>query len=123
MELSLGKLGRGGYFCAGLDSSILVNVQIVYAWMRSCGGRSRDMALETETKAFEHMLDTELAGHQGKYALVIGHELAGTYEAYTDALNAGYEKAGLAPFLVKQVTALPAVANFTRDFLHCTQPA
>ncbi len=73
------------------------------------------LAIENET--FERLLPT-WAGAEGKYAVIHGTDLIGVFESYNDALAAGYAKAGLAPFLVKQIsTSGGALAHFTRDLV------
>ena len=43
------------------------------------------------------------AEHEGQYVLIHGTEVVGFFDAYEKALSAGYERFGLAPFLVKRV--------------------
>lgn len=50
----------------------------------------------------------------GKFALIHGDEVVGTFDSYQDALTAGFLKFGLTPFLVKQIAAHEQVAYFTR---------
>jgi hypothetical protein len=52
---------------------------------------------------------------EGKYALIVDAELVGIFGTYEDALRAGYEKAKLAPFLVKKISGSETVAYFSRD--------
>jgi hypothetical protein len=77
------------------------------------------MALETELATFDRLLP-QLVAEEGKFAVIRADALIGVFDTYQDALKAGYEKAGLEPFLVKQIAAFPVVANFTRDFGACT---
>ena len=71
-------------------------------------------ALEKEIKTFTNALPS-LMKDEGKYALVIGDQVVGIYTAYEDALNAGYEKAKLSPFLVKKISGSETIAYFSRD--------
>lgn len=49
----------------------------------------------------------ELAGNEGKFALVQNSEVAGVFATYEEALMAGYKKFGLKqPFLVKQISSV-----------------
>jgi hypothetical protein len=57
----------------------------------------------------------ELLGQQGKFVLIKGAEIAGTFDSYQDALTAGYQRFKLDSFLVKQITAAEHVAYFSRD--------
>ena len=49
----------------------------------------------------------------GKFALVKGNELLGTFESETAAIRHGYETLGNVPFLVKQITEADIPLNFT----------
>lgn len=71
-------------------------------------------ALKTELATYRRLLPTLLAD-EGKYVLVIGEELAGVFGTYEDALNEGYKRAHLDPFLVKKISGTEAVAYFSRD--------
>jgi len=57
----------------------------------------------------------ELLGQQGKFVLIKGTEIAGTFDSYQDALTAGYQRFKLALFLVKQITPSERNAYFSRD--------
>lgn len=70
--------------------------------------------LERELAAYKAALPG-LLPQQGKFALVFGEKVLNTYDSYADALRAGYEVAGLVPFLVKKISGTEAVAYFTRD--------
>jgi hypothetical protein len=78
------------------------------------------MALEKELATYQRKLE-ELLPHEGKFALIHGDELAGTWDTYEDALQAGYQKFGLTPFLVKRIEWAETVHNFTRDVPLCPQ--
>jgi hypothetical protein len=70
--------------------------------------------LEKEIETYNRLLPT-LMSDEGKYALIVGNDLAGVYVAYEDALKAGYEKAKLEPFLVKKISGSEVIAYFSRD--------
>jgi hypothetical protein len=63
--------------------------------------------LEKELRTYRRLLPTLLAD-QGKYAVIHGDELAGTWGTYEDALQAAYTAFGLNPFLVKRIEESPA---------------
>lgn len=46
---------------------------------------------------------SQWAEYEGQYVLIHGTQVVGFHEAYEKALRAGYERFGLAPFLVKRV--------------------
>jgi len=70
--------------------------------------------LEKELATYESLLPT-LKADEGKYAVVEGDGLIGTFDSYEDALKVGYERCGLKPFLVKHIEANESVAFFSRD--------
>jgi hypothetical protein len=76
------------------------------------------MALEKELATYKGKLD-EFLPNEGKYVLIHGDDVAGIWETYEDALQAGYQKYALAPFLVKRIECAETVQNFTRDISAC----
>ncbi len=50
----------------------------------------------------------------GKFALIKGEHVIGTFDSYADALKSGYEHFKLDPFLVKKIEAVERVLHFTR---------
>ena len=73
------------------------------------------MALEREMKTYsDHLVD--LVAHAGKCVLIKGDVIDGTFDTYSDALKAGYEKHKLEPFLVKQIAPSERMMSFTRDY-------
>ena len=78
------------------------------------------MALEKELATYQNKLE-ELIPQEGKFVLIHGDEIAGTWDTYEDALKAGYEKFGLKPILVKRIQWAETVQNFTRDVPLCHQ--
>lgn len=73
--------------------------------------------LRTELQTYRNRYN-ELMGDEGKYALVVGEQIVGVFTSYEDALQIGYKKQGVSPFLVKKISAIENVAQFTRE-LNC----
>jgi len=73
--------------------------------------------LQQELAAYKAHKTDLLATAEGKYALVRGDEISGTFESLDDALAEGYRKFGNVPFLVKQITAVDAPVNFVSSLL------
>lgn len=71
------------------------------------------MALEIELATYRTKLP-ELQAQSGKFALIHGPDVVGVYGTYEDALNEGYQKFGLNPFLVRQIQAVEQVQFVTR---------
>lgn len=76
------------------------------------------MSLEKELHTYAEKLPVLLA-EEGRFVLICGDDVIGTFAAYEDALAAGYEKAGIAPFLVKRITALEQAHFFSRPLEPC----
>jgi len=71
------------------------------------------MALEAELKTYEERLES-LLPEEGKFVLIHGTSVLGTFDTYEDAIKGGYDKCQLAPFLVKRIQAVDRVQCFTR---------
>ncbi|WP_194270177.1 hypothetical protein [Candidatus Methylospira mobilis] len=70
--------------------------------------------LDTELSTYRHLLPT-LLQDEGKFAVIHGEDFLGAYVSYEDALKVGYDKCGLTPFLVQQISSAEHIAYFTRD--------
>jgi hypothetical protein len=71
------------------------------------------MALEKELETYKSKLP-ELKGSEGKFVLIHGADVAGTFSSYEDAIKEGYALFKLEPFLVKQIQAIEQVQFVTR---------
>jgi len=81
------------------------------------------MALERELETYKNKLN-ELKANEGKFALIKGDNVEGTYTSYEDAMKEGYEKFGLEPFLVKQIQSLEQIQFISRLIVPChTSPS
>jgi len=76
------------------------------------------MALEVELKTYEENLP-DLLAQEGKFVLIRENQVLGVLDTYKDAIQVGYEKCGLTPFLVKRIQAVDQVQYFTRDIAPC----
>jgi hypothetical protein len=75
--------------------------------------------LETELKTYEAHKH-ELLADEGKFVVIHGNQILGSYATYEDALKVGYEKCKLEPFLVKKIQAVEPVNFVSRDIsLEC----
>lgn len=61
------------------------------------------LQLEKEINFFQQHLDEWLKLSPGKYALIKGDELIGTYGDVDEALSEGARRYGLKPFLVRPI--------------------
>lgn len=77
--------------------------------------------LEDELKYFEANRTNLLQHHAGKFALIVGNRLIGSFDTAERAYEAGLEAVGNVPMLIKQVTAtdvpeqVPALALVLAD--------
>lgn len=69
--------------------------------------------LETELRYFNERRSDLLMEARGKYVLVKGETLIGTFDSETAAIRHGYETLGNVSFLVKQVTEVDIPLSFT----------
>lgn len=70
--------------------------------------------LKTELETYKKHLQGLMAS-QGKFVVVHGENILGTFDTYADALKAGYEKVGVKPFLVKRISQDETLAHFSRE--------
>jgi hypothetical protein len=75
--------------------------------------------LQMEQETYERLRDRLLAESEGKFVLIHEDEVAGAWDTYEDALQAGYQKYGLQQFMVKQLQGVEAVLSFSRDVFPC----
>jgi hypothetical protein len=71
--------------------------------------------LERELATYAAKLP-ELSAQQGKFVLVQGADVVGTFDTYGDALSIGYERFRLERFLIKQVGEKPLIR---REYFSC----
>lgn len=76
------------------------------------------MALEQELETYQQRLP-ELLKHEGWYVAICGTEVLGMFADYADALQVGYDRCGLNPFLVKKIERVESVQRFTRHVGLC----
>jgi hypothetical protein len=76
------------------------------------------MVLEREIETYRRKLP-ELLAHKGKYVVIHGDELAGTFDGFEDALRLGYERFGNEPFLVREIRETEKVLFSSRSIRPC----
>jgi len=54
-----------------------------------------------------------LLAQEGRHVVIHAEDPVEVVDTYDDALKVGYEKFGLSPFLVRQISRVEKVANFT----------
>lgn len=69
--------------------------------------------LETYMRNRDHLLTTS----EGKFVLVHGDKVIGTYDTEGDAIAEGYKQFGNVPFLVRQILTIETPQNFVSGLL------
>lgn len=73
--------------------------------------------LSKELKAYEANLESLLGSHEGKFVLIYGDKVLGTFDNQMDAITWGYRELGNVPFLVKQVLKVDVPLSFVSNLL------
>ena len=73
---------------------------------------------DREQRTFEAR-KAELLRQEGQYVVIQGEVVAGVWPAYEDALEAGYTRFGLNPFLVQQIRNEEPVTVISRFVAPC----
>jgi len=60
------------------------------------------MAFEKELETYRRALP-DWIDQEGRWTLILGDEIGGVFDSREEATDQGYEKFGLAQFLVKQI--------------------
>lgn len=68
--------------------------------------------LQEELTYFQGNLERLMVAHKGKYALIKGSELIGTFDTEENAYEAGIARFGNTPFLIREVTDTEPTARF-----------
>lgn len=71
------------------------------------------MALEREMATYRERL-SEWSDHEGEFVLIHKDHVVGTFTNYVDAIEAGYGRFLLDPFLVKQIELVEQATVVTR---------
>ena len=74
--------------------------------------------LDAEISTYNAKLP-ELIAHQGQFVLIKGSQVVGVFDTYQDALQQGYEKFGLDPFLVKTIAPAEQILFISRELNLC----
>ena len=82
---------------------------------------NRDAAdyLKAEIETYEKHRSQLVADAEGKFALIHGSEVFGTFDTYEDALGTGYRQYGLEPFMVQQILGVEQVQFLSREIGPC----
>ena len=78
------------------------------------GGTELDDSLAVlaeEMAAYLDQLPNLLREHEGRYVLIRGTEVIGVFADRSQALREGYQRFGVVPFLVRQITASQPVVS------------
>jgi hypothetical protein len=73
--------------------------------------------LSTELKTYEANFEALLGAHEGKFVVIHGDRILGTFDNQMDAITWGYRELGNVPFLVKQVVKVDVPLSFVSNLL------
>ena len=73
-------------------------------------------ALEEEHITYSDRVADWVVDHDGEFVVIKGSDVLGFYPTYERALTEGYERYGVAPFLVKEVSSQEQ-AHFVSRFV------
>jgi hypothetical protein len=73
--------------------------------------------LQKELRTYVAHKSELLRRARGKYVLIKGSRVVGTFDSELDAAHQGYERFGNVPFLVKQVVEVEVPLDFTSSLL------
>jgi len=73
--------------------------------------------LSKELKTYQANLENLLGSHDGKFVLIHGEKILGTFDSQMDAITRGYRELGNVPFLVKQVLKVDVPLSFVSNLL------
>lgn len=68
--------------------------------------------LDTEVATYEKHKEELLGKSRGKFVLIKGEQILGTFDSQADAVNQGYKQLGIVPFLVKQIQEFESPLHF-----------
>jgi hypothetical protein len=60
-------------------------------------------ALKTEFETYRENFSKLLADHEGQHVVISGRRILGVYDTYADGIQVGYDRVGLAPFMVQRI--------------------
>jgi hypothetical protein len=75
------------------------------------------MVLKPELETYERLRPDLVKSALGKWVLIKGDELVGTFDTQNDAIAEGYRHFGNVPFLVREVTAFDTPTYITSNFV------
>ncbi|MBM4017702.1 MAG: hypothetical protein FJ288_05145 [Planctomycetes bacterium] len=73
--------------------------------------------LSEEIKTYEANFEALLGAHEGKFVVIRGAEVQGTFDNQMDAVAWGYRRLGNVPFLVRQVVKVDVPLSFVSNLL------
>jgi hypothetical protein len=81
--------------------------------------RRRFIGFDLEVATYTQLKPDLLARFPGKFVVIVGDEIEGPAETFSEALRAGYRRFGLGPLFVKQLLTVEPIVEVTRDIVPC----
>ncbi len=73
--------------------------------------------LEKELETYRSKKADLVASSEGKFVLIFGDDVVGTFDTHADAIQEGYQKFGNVPFLAKRIEQIESPVNFANNLL------
>jgi hypothetical protein len=73
--------------------------------------------LDEELETFEKHKAELLGSAEGRWVLIRNGEILGTFESQADAIDQGYQKLGLVPFLVKRIEQVESPESYLSNLI------
>ncbi|OGC05351.1 hypothetical protein A2V82_15120 [candidate division KSB1 bacterium RBG_16_48_16] len=73
--------------------------------------------LTRELKTYEDNFESLVGIYEGKFVVIHGDRVLGSFDSQSDAITWGYREIGNVPFLVKQVNKIEAPLSFVSNLL------
>ena len=73
-----------------------------------------DNTLTEESRVYEANIAEWVKTRSGQFVVIHGSDVLGFYPSYENALSAGYERFGVAPFFVKLIGSSPDIHHISR---------
>ena len=77
------------------------------------------VGFDVEAATYARLEPDWLARSPRKFVAIVGNQVEGPVDSFSEALRAGYRRFGLGPLFVKQILAADPVAEVTRDIVPC----
>ncbi|MBU3906648.1 MAG: hypothetical protein KKA64_00165 [Nanoarchaeota archaeon] len=79
--------------------------------------KDKENLLSKEIKTYNENKEVLLRDSSGKFVLIKEDKVIGVYDTRNDAIKIGIDKFGNEPFLVKKISEIDEIQNFTSNLI------